>query len=910
MALMTSCSKIAVTLFALAGPPDVYHAPDRPLDDRIDPAKVTEQEPPPLPEQIILPVPPEFRVATDPRRVPIDPALFDRVHAAVVSGLRYLASTQGAGGGWLGGLRAAPTDQPDTPAPVAVAVTALAVKAFAQKDAAILGDARFRAALRLLLSARRDDGSFEGGTLTNYVTASVVMALATIDDDDYLDELAGAGDWLQQHQWDQGEGIGPRQDWFGGAGYGDRGRPDVSNTQTMLDALYEAGVSPDEPSVQRALAFISRAQNLQATNKATWAGNDGGLVYTPANGGESMASEAAGEGRHGELIPAGRSRSLRSYGSMTYAGFKSMLYAGLSPDDVRVRAAFDWIRRNWTFDENPGLGQEGLYYYYHTMSRALRAAQQHTIEIDGTPHNWRDELTQAILARQRADGSWRNPADRWMEGEPVIATVFAVLALEEAIKPVIWADPHAGLDFLLTYDETVTDSFTGRVYVMTSTGGRHEPRFGPSWYNTAPFFALDVRDWKPDTPLVIDGDALGYPGPTGAIPPATYSIQAVMRRNPDSPFVGRGAGTAHSAVITRELDGAADDRVQLRIARVDEQRLSPDTERVKFIRTRSDLLSAFYGRDVFMEAAVILPEAYLADDDTRYPALYIIPGFGGSHRQAIALARRAAGDHGEPIIKIGLNPLCRTGHHVFADSENNGPRGRALVEELIPHLEREFRLVAAPTARFLTGGSSGGWSSLWLQVTYPDYFGGVWALAPDPVDFRAFQLVNLYEPGVNVYRDADGARRPIARRDGEVTVWYDDFAMMETVIGAGGQLYSFDGVFSPRGPDGRPRPYFDRDTGDVNADVVEAWKRYDIRLILQEQWAVLGPKLAGKMRIIVGADDNFYLDGAVRLLGDTLDALGSDAVVEILPGRTHDLWDLATLQRIDREVIEAFDAIH
>jgi len=163
---------------------------------------------------------------------------------------------------------------------------------------------------------------------------------------------------------------------------------------------------------------------------------------------------------------------------------------------------------------------------------------------------------------------------------------------------------------------------------------------------------------------------------------------------------------------------------------------------------------------------------------------------------------------------------------------------------------------------------------------------------------------------VNVYRDADGARRPIARRNGEVMAWYDDFAMMGTVIGEGGQLYSFDGVFSPRGPDGRPRQYFDRDTGDVDAAVVEAWKQYDIRLILQEKWTLLGPKLSGKIRIIVGADDNFYLDGAVRLLRDTLDALGSDAVIEILPGRTHNLADRDTLQRIDREVIEAFDANH
>jgi hypothetical protein len=902
--------QIVVALLALVGPPDVYQAPDRPLDDRVDPAKVTEQDPPPLPEQIILPVPPEFRVATDPGRVPIDPAQFDRVHAAVERGLRYLASTQGTGGGWLAELRAAPTDQPETPAPVSVAVTALVVKAFAQTDVAILGDARFRAALRHLDAARRDDGSFEGGVLSNYVTASVVMALATLDDDEYLDELAGAGDWLQQHQWDQDEGISARQDWFGGAGYGNRGRPDVSNTQTMLDALYEAGVSPDEPSVQRALAFISRAQNLQATNKAAWAGNDGGLVYTPANGGESMASEAAGEGRNGELIPPGRSRSLRSYGSMTYAGFKSMLYAGLSPDDIRVRAAFDWIRRNWTFDENPGLGQEGLYYYYHTMSRAMRAAQQHVVEIEGTMHNWRDELTQAILARQRADGSWQNPADRWMEGEPVIATVFAVLALEEAIKPVTPTGRRAGLDFLLTYDDTVTDTFTGRVYVMTSTGGGGEPRLGPDWFNTAPFFALDVRDWKPDTPLVFDSDALGYPVPIAEIPAGTYSIQAVMRRNPDSPFVGRGAGTAYSEVVSRELDGATDSRVQLRIDRVEGESRSQDTKRVKFIRVPSKLLSNFHGREVFMEAAVILPDAYLADDDRRYPALYFIPGFGSSHMQAVALAKLAAGINGDQIVKIGLNPLCRTGHHVFADSENNGPRGRALVEELIPFLEREFRLVAAPTARFLTGGSSGGWSSLWLQVTYPDDFGGVWSLAPDPVDFRLFQLVNLYEPGENVFRNADGSRRPIARRNGQVMAWYDDFAKMDNVIGEGGQLYSFDGAFSPRGPDGRPRPYFDRETGEVDADVVEAWKRYDIRLFLQENWTGLGPKLSGKIRILVGDADNFYLDGAVELLRDTLDTLGSDAVIEILPGRTHNLADRETLQRVDREVLEVFDAIH
>jgi len=416
----------------------VYEPPDRPLDRRIDPDKVTEYDPPPLPQRLIQPMPPEFRLAESPEEVPINREHWHKAKQAIDKGLAYLNSTQEANGGWLAHLQATPTDEPDEPSPIAVAVTALAIKAYAQSRPELLGEIRLISAIRLVRSVQRADGAFEGGALTNYVTSAVVMALATIDHHDFHDELQDATLWLQQSQWDQGEGLSPRQDWFGGAGYGNRGRPDLSNTQSMLDALHEAGISPDDPSVQRALAFVSRAQNLRATNKAAWTGNDGGFVYTPANGGESFASDAAGEGRYGERMPAGRPRSLRSYGSMTYAGFKSMLHAGLAANDVRVRAAFDWIRRHWTFDENPGLGPQGLYYYYHTMARALRAAQQHNItDIDGKEHNWRQELIDAVCARQRPDGRWQNPADRWLEGEPVLATIYSVLSLQETLKPVL-----------------------------------------------------------------------------------------------------------------------------------------------------------------------------------------------------------------------------------------------------------------------------------------------------------------------------------------------------------------------------------------------------------------------------------------------------------------------------------------
>lgn len=421
---------------------DLYKEPSGELDQRIAREKITESEPPPLPQRVVLPMPPKHAISREPREVPISEESWRRAREALRKALDFLRAQQDAQGAWMRGARIAPTDQPDRPSPVALAVTALALKAFAQADAQALENPTLRKALDYLMRAQNPDGSFDQSSLANYVNASVLSALATVgdhhDDPALINSVQVLAQRLQANQWDQSEGVRARQDWFGGAGYGNNQRPDLSNTQMMMDAMYDAGLSPDEPAFQKALAFASRTQNLKATNKSAWAGDDGGFIYTPANGGESMASEAAGEGRRGEkLVEAGQPRSLRSYGSMTYAGFKSMLYAGLSPDDVRVRAAFDWVRNHWTFDENPGLGQQGLYYYYHTMARALHIAQQHEItDVAGVKHNWREELIDAIGKRQREDGSWINDADRWMEGDPVLVTVYCVLALEEALKPV------------------------------------------------------------------------------------------------------------------------------------------------------------------------------------------------------------------------------------------------------------------------------------------------------------------------------------------------------------------------------------------------------------------------------------------------------------------------------------------
>ena len=423
--------------------------PTVPLDARVAKAKTTELVLPTLVNTIVQPLPAIHRISRDASEVPCSPQSWASARRAIDLGIARLRATQSASGGWMVGESVAATDQQQRSLAASTAVTALALKAFAQVDLLPANDETAKKARALV--RERLGGSLAtfnpdaDGGLGNYVASAVTSGLAAVDDPSDRPLIETSVEWLTRQQWDQTEGVSPRMDWFGGSGYGKWGRPDLSNTQLMLDALHDAQVSPDDPAVQRALVFLSRTQNLSATNPATWAQtgpNDGGFVYTPANGGESFSSEAEGEGRYGEKIPTGQPRSLRSYGSMTYAGFKSLLYAGLAADDPRVRAAFDWIRNHWTFAENPGVGLQGYFYYLHALSRALLAARQDVVtDASGVTHSWRDELIAAIVSRQRPDGSWVNDSARWEESNPDLCTIYCLLALEEAIKPVRPASP-------------------------------------------------------------------------------------------------------------------------------------------------------------------------------------------------------------------------------------------------------------------------------------------------------------------------------------------------------------------------------------------------------------------------------------------------------------------------------------
>jgi squalene-hopene/tetraprenyl-beta-curcumene cyclase len=257
----------------------------------------------------------------------------------------------------------------------------------------------------------------KGSRISTYETCLAMCCFAEANKDGKYDQLLKNADAHVKGLQIGGDESKPE---YGGAGYGGDGRPDLSNTAFLLDALKAAGDGPDDEAVQKALVFISRCQNLETEHNTTEfsAKNpDGGFYYTPAGGGSSPAGKTPNGG-------------LRSYASMTYAGLKSMIYAGLTSDDPRVKAATAWIGQNYTLDSNPGLGDAGLYYYYDTFAKALDATGKPTfVDANGITHNWRDDLTAALVKRQRADGSWANDNAKWLEGDPNLATGFALLAL-------------------------------------------------------------------------------------------------------------------------------------------------------------------------------------------------------------------------------------------------------------------------------------------------------------------------------------------------------------------------------------------------------------------------------------------------------------------------------------------------
>ncbi|HKQ49508.1 MAG TPA: hypothetical protein VJZ71_15660 [Phycisphaerae bacterium] len=341
------------------------------------------------------------------------------VQRSIDRGLAFLRSAQDSDGGW--GSDFGP------------AVAAIAAQAFVQDRAHGPTSPVVRRALAYIQKFEQTDGGIyeRQKNLANYQTSVVLMFLASLDDPDQRARIARSQAFLGKLQYDDAESIDRDHSWFGGAGYNETKRPDLSNTQMMLEALHQSGLSPDDPVYQRALVFVSRSQMNGKTNDRAFAkgASDGGFIYSPNDPGESKASPQAPEA----------TGPLRSYGSMTYAGFKSLLYCDVSRDDERIKAAYEWIRQNYELDKNPGMpgkqAAEGLYYYYHVFARALYAwGDPVVIDARGTPHNWRIDLAKKVISLQRPDGSWINERDRWLEGDSKYVTALTIQTLQTVIR--------------------------------------------------------------------------------------------------------------------------------------------------------------------------------------------------------------------------------------------------------------------------------------------------------------------------------------------------------------------------------------------------------------------------------------------------------------------------------------------
>lgn len=462
--------------------------------------------------------------------------------------------------------------------------------------------------------------------------------------------------------------------------------------------------------------------------------------------------------------------------------------------------------------------------------------------------------------------------------------------------------------FKVRTDASVANTpLSGRLLIFMTNNPKPLETIAPDFTNPEAVYltGIEIGNLTAEKTIEIDPDLLAFPRKFSEAPAGEYQIMALLDRDHSYTYDGMGAGDVYSPVVKATMPGGS---IDLTLSKEVPGSITQIPDNVKVVEFESPMLSAFWGRPVNMRASVILPPGYDKEKSQKFPTVYGIHGYGGNHINALRRVpgmMKAMAEGKQPeMIYVFLNAQCSLGHHVFADSANNGPWGTALVKEFIPYLEKQFRMDARPGGRFLTGHSSGGWSTLWVMITHPDFFGGTWSTSPDPVDFRNFTGPDLTNPAQNAFTTLSGKEFNLVRFKGREIMTFRQYAQQERVLGYfGGQFASFDAVFSPKGADGQPMPLFDRDTGRIDPFVAKAWEKYDISLILRKNWLTLGPKLKGKLHIIVGTIDNFHLDESLRLLDAELKKLGSDAKIEYVEGRDHfDLYNGGLSDRIANEM--------
>jgi hypothetical protein len=482
------------------------------------------------------------------------------------------------------------------------------------------------------------------------------------------------------------------------------------------------------------------------------------------------------------------------------------------------------------------------------------------------------------------------------------------LALTVALSAsAAFAESPQHLFFQVQLGSQFTAPVSGRLLVFLTAGtDAKEVDADPFHPNAVYVAAKEISSLKPGAAVDIDTDDLVFPEPFSSLKPGDYQAQAVLDVDHTYNYSGRGPGDLISEVtpLKNWTPGQGSEPsltiTQAVSAPEPRMKLTPEQEHAEHLEEFvSPVLSKFFGRPISIRAWVVLPPGYTEHASERYPTVYWTHGFTATLPYAkysgASIYTRMAQGKMPPMVWVMLDESWTTGTHEFADSVNNGPWGQALTTEFIPYLESKYRMDAKVSGRFLQGHSSGGWATLQLQVNYPKVFGGTWSTSPDPSDFHDFTGVDLYAPHANVYHRADGTPYPLVRDHEKVLGTFEQFAKMERVLGDyGGQLGSFEWVFSPRGGDGRPLQMFNRDTGDVDPKVVAYWHdHYDLAHIVATDWAQRGRDLRGKIHLFVGTADTFYLDGAAHKFDAVLRSLNADAHFTFIDNRTHfDLYKI------------------
>jgi hypothetical protein len=516
----------------------------------------------------------------------------------------------------------------------------------------------------------------------------------------------------------------------------------------------------------------------------------------------------------------------------------------------------------------------------------------------------------------------RTHPDRFCAVVLVLAVLGAVVTPSRA-----WTKtPVSDLIFKVSFPaSTHARPITGRVFVMISNREKPEPRLQVGfWGDAAPLFGADVVQLKPGDAALINGTTLGYP-PTSLtdIPAGDYYVQALInvytechRSDGHTLWVhldqwegqqfNRSPGNLYSEVAKVHLDSAAGYEVNLSLTKViPPVEVPKDTEWVKHIKIQSDLLTKFWGQPIYLGATVLLPKGYDSHPTVSYPVLYKQGHFGLGAPVRFSTqdepvpegAKKRLSDYNletgyqfyqawnsanfpRLIIVTFQHPTPYFDDSYAVNSANNGPYGDAIMTELIPYLETHFRIIRKPYARVLSGGSTGGWESIALQLYHVDFFGGTWTLYPDPISFEHYQLVNIYkddnaffEPGHTWLR----ALRPLMRTtEGQVEVTLSQMSQLEAVLGSHGrsaqQLEIWEAAYGPVGDDGYPKPLWDKLTGKIDHSVADYMRDhgYDLAAYLKQNWSTIGPQLVGKIHVEVGDMDNFYLNLAVYDLQEFL----------------------------------------